>query len=113
MARGHRASRNGSVPKSGCIGLGTLRAPRRPRLRNSRLATEDDRGLLVEWVELFFEEAFSHLRDDGAGERFVDNAKRVGDRFVLWDVDGTPVSMAMLRAPRARTYRGSGRSSRR
>ena len=27
--------------------------------------------------------------------------KVVGDRFVLWDVDGTPVSMAMLRAPAA------------
>ncbi len=28
-------------------------------------------------------------------------ANQVGDRFVLWDVNGTPVSMAMLRAPAA------------
>jgi len=80
--------------------LGTLRAPDAVT-GNSRLATEGDRGQLVDWLELFFEEAFSHLRDDGAGELFVDNAEVVGDRFVLWDVDGTPVSMAMLRAPAA------------
>jgi RimJ/RimL family protein N-acetyltransferase len=65
----------------------------------SRLATDDDRGLLVDWVELFFVETFSHNRDDAAGERFVDSAIQVGDRFVLWDVDGTPASVAMLRAP--------------
>ncbi len=39
------------------------------------------------------------MQDDGAGAPFGDTADRVGDRFVLWDVDGTPVSMAMLRAP--------------
>ena len=77
--------------------LGTLRAPDAVT-GNSRLANEGDRGQLVDWLELFFEEAFSHLRDDGAGELFVDNAEVVGDRFVLWNVDGTPVSMAMLRA---------------
>ena len=60
-----------------------------------------DRALLVDWVELFFVETFSHQRDDAAGERFVDNAKAVGDRFVLWEDDGAPVSMAMLRAPAA------------
>ena len=81
--------------------LGTLRAPDAVT-GNSRLATEGDREQLVDWVELFFEETFSHVRDDGAGERFVDNAKVVDDRFVLWDVDGTPVSMAMLRAARGR-----------
>ena len=80
--------------------LGTLRAPNAVT-GNSRLATEDDRGQLVDWVELFFEETFTHVRDDGAGERFVDNAKVVDDRFVLWDVDGTLVSMAMLRAAAA------------
>ena len=66
----------------------------------ARLATDDDRGQLVEWVELFFQETFSQ-RDEAAGERFVDTANRVGDRFMLWEVDGTPDSMAMLRAPAA------------
>src|SRR5258705_13170256 len=66
----------------------------------ARLATGDDRGQLVEWGELFFRETFSQ-RDEAAADRFVDTSKRVGDRFVVWDVDGTPVSMAMLRAPAA------------
>ena len=55
----------------------------------------------MEWVDLFFEEAFSPEREDGAGDRFVDDADRVGNRFVLWDVDGAAVSMAMLRVPAA------------
>lgn len=66
-----------------------------------RLATDSDRALLVDWVERFFADAFEDPRDDDAGERFVDNACRVDDRFVLWDVDGSPRSMAMLRAPAA------------
>ncbi|MBP1822802.1 GNAT family N-acetyltransferase [Mycobacterium sp. OAE908] len=66
-----------------------------------RLATDSDRALLVDWVERFFADAFGDPRDDDPGERFVDNACRVGDRFVLWDVDGSPRSMAMLRAPAA------------
>jgi RimJ/RimL family protein N-acetyltransferase len=78
--------------------LGTLRPPSGVA-GAPREAAENDRGLLVEWVELFFVETFNHNRDDAAGERFVDNAKQVGHCFVLWDVDGTPVSMAMLRVP--------------
>jgi GNAT superfamily N-acetyltransferase len=80
--------------------LGTLRVPNGV-VGTSRLAGDDDRGQLVEWVERFFVETFSHNRDDAAGARFVYTANLVGDRFVLWDVDGTPVSMAMLRAPAA------------
>jgi GNAT superfamily N-acetyltransferase len=79
--------------------LGSLRTPN-GLTGIARLATGDDRGQLVEWVEQFFRETFSQ-RDEAAAERFVDTAKRVGDRFVVWDVDGTPVSMAMLRAPAA------------
>jgi predicted GNAT family acetyltransferase len=33
--------------------------------------------------------------------RFVDAAKDKHDQFVLWEVRGVPVSMAMLRAPAA------------
>jgi predicted GNAT family acetyltransferase len=64
-----------------------------------------DRACLVDWVELFFVETFSHQRDDSASERFIDRANAVGDRFVLWEDNGTPVSMAMLRAPAAGTSR--------
>lgn len=67
----------------------------------ARLAVDDDRGLLLDWVELFFGETFGHRRDDAAGAAFVDAAKDKHDQFVLWTVDGVPVSMAMLRAPAA------------
>ncbi len=66
-----------------------------------RYGTDADDALLVDWVEQFFVEAVSHQRDEAAGQRFVDNAKAVGDRFVLWDDGGVPVSMAMLRSPAA------------
>ncbi|MGX9792056.1 GNAT family N-acetyltransferase [Mycobacterium sp. MMS18-G62] len=80
--------------------LGTLRKPN-GAAGAARLATGDDRARLLDWVELFFEETFSQIRDEAAGERFIDKANQVGDRFVLWDVDGDEVSMAMLRAPAA------------
>ncbi|OBK78816.1 GNAT family N-acetyltransferase [Mycobacterium sp. 1274761.0] len=66
-----------------------------------RQASRDDTAVLLDWVERFFVETFSHQRDDAAGRRFLDNAHAVGDRFVLWEIDRTPVSMAMLRAPAA------------
>jgi GNAT superfamily N-acetyltransferase len=80
--------------------LATLRTP--PTVSGTyRGATPADSALLVDWVEHFFVETFSHHRNDAAGERFVDNAYAVGDRFVLWDDGGAAVSMAMLRAPSA------------
>ncbi len=66
-----------------------------------RLATDEDRVLLVDWIERFFVETFSHNRDDAAGEQFVDAAGRADHKFILWDVDGAPTSMAMLRVPAA------------
>ena len=77
--------------------LGTLRVPEDVE-GAERLASADDREVLVEWVGRFFGEAFSRVHNDG-GKAFVDNADRVGNRFVLWEADGVPVSMAMLRAP--------------
>jgi len=79
--------------------LGTLRAPCGVA-GASREATDADYGVLVDWVQRFFEDAFGHARHDGS-EEFVDTANQVGHRFVLWEVDGTPVSMAMLRVPAA------------
>ena len=80
--------------------LGTLQSPAGVS-GCYRDAVDSDDALLVDWVEHFFVETFSHHRDDTAGDRFVENAKAVDDRFVLWDDGGTPVSMAMLRAPSA------------
>ncbi len=71
----------------------------------SRAAGDDDRAVLVDWVERFFVETFGHSRDNQAGEEFVRTAKDKGDQFLLWIVDGVPVSMAMLRAPAARVSR--------
>ena len=71
----------------------------------ARHAADDDRGLLVDWVELFFAETFGHRRDDAAGAGFVDAAEDKGDQFLLWVVDGRPVSTAMLRAPAAAVSR--------
>lgn len=80
--------------------LGTLRPPTGVP-GSYREATEDDRPVLVDWVERFFVETFGHDSDEAAGRRFVDNAAVVGDRFMLWEDGGAPVSMAMLRAPAA------------
>lgn len=78
--------------------LGTLRTPVGVR-GSGRLATDEDRDLIVDWVGQFFGEAFSGVSNDGA--EFVDAAERKGDRFTLWTVDDVLVSMAMLRAPAA------------
>lgn len=80
--------------------LGTLRPPAGVE-GDARRATDDDRDLLVDWVEQFYGETFGHPRDDEAGRRFVDSAKRKGDQFMLWNVEGVPASAAMLRAPAA------------
>jgi GNAT superfamily N-acetyltransferase len=79
--------------------LGTLSAP--PNVAGApREGTAADHDLLMQWVQWFFEDAFGHGTNDGR-EDFVDTSKRAGHRFLLWDVDGTPVSMAMLRVPAA------------
>jgi len=77
--------------------LATLQVPEGV-LGSDRLATAEDRDLLVDWVSQFFGEAFSGVRNDGGAE-FVDSADRRGNRFTVWTVDDVPVSMAMLRAP--------------
>jgi GNAT superfamily N-acetyltransferase len=80
--------------------LGTLRPPGGVSGVH-RDATRTDHALLADWVELFLAETGSRVRDDAAGQRFVDNATIGGDLFVLWEDGGTPVSLAMLRAPSA------------
>ena len=80
--------------------LGALRSPASVPGAH-RAADDDDRGVLVDWVELFISEVFGHPHDSEAGEKFVDSATDDGDQFILWVVDAVPVSMAMLRAPAA------------
>jgi RimJ/RimL family protein N-acetyltransferase len=76
--------------------LGALKAPAAVA-GAPRNATDDDRVLLTYWVRQFFEDAFGQAHD--RAERFVESSNRAGHRFVLWIVDGAPVSMAMLRVP--------------
>lgn len=66
-----------------------------------RWAGAADRDVVIDWMQRFLGEVFSHHRDDAAGARFVDAAADRGDRFLLWDVDGAPVSTALLRAAAA------------
>ena len=80
--------------------LGTLRPPAGVG-GAARRAGDADRGVLVDWVERFFVETFNDQRGEAAGRRFVANATAVGDRFVVWEDRGAPVSMALLRAPAA------------
>jgi GNAT superfamily N-acetyltransferase len=84
--------------------LGTLHPPAAVP-GGHRAPNDNDRGVLVDWVERFFAETFGHQRDIQAGVRFVDAAKDKGDQFLLWVVDGEPVSTAMLRAAAANVSR--------
>jgi GNAT superfamily N-acetyltransferase len=77
--------------------LATLRVPQVPG--GPRGTDDADRGLLMGWLDGFFEETSVDGADPASRGRFVDTANEVGDRFVLWVVDGVPVSMAMVRAP--------------
>ena len=70
-----------------------------------REATHADRELIAAWLDLFFQEAVGDEPDPAECELFIDKAEYVGDRFQLWEVEGTAVSMAMLRAPAANVSR--------
>jgi predicted GNAT family acetyltransferase len=75
--------------------LGTLHQPQNVD-GAARDAADGDRSRLVEWVGQFFGEASGNVHNEG-GDEFVETADRVGNRFMLWEADGAPVSMAMLR----------------
>ena len=63
-----------------------------------RLATEDDRDLLVAWVDAFAVEALDRADPDQAAA-MVDRSFRTGTRtWYLWD-DGGPVSVAAAGGP--------------
>ena len=65
----------------------------------TRIATADDRDLLVEWVEAFLDEALDRT-DPEETLAVVDGALRSGSRtFYLWEHDGRPVSVAGVTGP--------------
>ena len=60
---------------------------------NARPLTSDDADLLAEWWPLFIAEASP---EDDAPPREAIDQMAASDRFMIWDVDGRPVSMACI-----------------
>ncbi|MFE2433000.1 GNAT family N-acetyltransferase [Streptomyces sp. NPDC059373] len=69
----------------------------------ARVATVADRELLLKWFEAF---SLDLGAPDTAGERHVDDRLRYGG-LTLWEIDGTPVSLAGV----SRTVAGAARVS--
>jgi len=70
-----------------------------------RLALDVDDELIVDWLDAFFVEAFGQAPDRAARVGLLSEIVHAGGRFVLWTVDGVPVSMARVRAPAVGTSR--------
>lgn len=66
-----------------------------------RPAEHGDTGVLAEWLNLFRVEALGIVVDPAADPRNIRTAKELPDEFLLWTVDGRPVSMAGVRSPTA------------
>jgi uncharacterized protein len=65
----------------------------------TRIATQVDRELLLEWSRGFLEDGLERV-DETEVRQLVDRALDQGQRtFYLWEVDGRPVSMAALGGP--------------
>lgn len=72
--------------------------PPRPTEGNVRLYTEDDRALVVRWMDAFYAEAMPGY-PEGDGEDFLRRREgRVGE-LLLWEVGGRPVSLAGYASP--------------
>ncbi|HEV8698605.1 MAG TPA: GNAT family N-acetyltransferase [Candidatus Limnocylindrales bacterium] len=64
-----------------------------------RIATREDRDLLIDWVRAFLIEAIER-EGESEVEGLVDSAFRTGSRtFYLWEDDGRPVSLAAATGP--------------
>jgi uncharacterized protein len=64
-----------------------------------RIATVDDRDLLIEWVRAFMIEALQGQVDEEV-ENVVESALQTGSRtFYLWEDDGRAVSLAGVTGP--------------
>ena len=65
----------------------------------TRIATQDDRELLIDWTQAFLVEAVGGSPEERA-ETIVDSALETGSRtFYLWEDGGSPVSMAGVTGP--------------
>lgn len=78
--------------------LGTL-SPPRDVAGGSRSATAGDLNLLIEWLGCFGSEVFGDTPDPAVTARSVHAATALGDHFLLWTVNGEPVSLAAARSP--------------
>lgn len=77
-----------------------LGVPRWPQVPGaSRLGTAADHDVLVAWLCAFAAEAFEHEPDPARAESAIAAAGANGDVYVLWTVDGSPVSIAGVRRP--------------
>jgi RimJ/RimL family protein N-acetyltransferase len=75
--------------------LGTIAAPSPVPAGNARFAAAADRDLLLRWYAAFAEEVGDQLVN---AQRIVDDRLAYGG-LSLWEVGGTPVSMAGLTEP--------------
>lgn len=66
-----------------------------------RAITASDTELVVDWLDGFFAESQREASDRLQRARFLQGALDDGSRIVLWEVDGTPVSMARVHPPAA------------
>jgi len=77
--------------------LGELIPPDPGAPGTARVATADDRGLLLEWLDAFHTDIGEPRRDDAAQ---VDEKLAFGGWW-LWEVDGKPVALAGRTQPEA------------
>jgi GNAT superfamily N-acetyltransferase len=77
--------------------LGTLEPPRTAGA--AREATEADLPLLVDWTAEFAREALPSSARRAPAEELAKDKLGPGAATILWEVDGTPVSLAAARGP--------------
>jgi predicted GNAT family acetyltransferase len=70
-----------------------------------RQADGNDAELLVDWLDRFSRETFGSPPDPEGRRRFIDRVSALGDRIILWTVEGRPVSMAAAYGPVAAVSR--------
>jgi GNAT superfamily N-acetyltransferase len=66
-----------------------------------RPASEDDTEFLVDWFARFRAEALPNSLGPATTAQSIQAARKVRDEFLLWVVNGEPVSMAAVRSPTA------------
>jgi RimJ/RimL family protein N-acetyltransferase len=64
-----------------------------------RPISEDDTDFLVDWFARFRAEALPNAPGPAATAQSIRAAKKARDEFLLWVVNGEPVSMAAVRSP--------------